>query len=132
MILFKKDERKKLSRSFHSGEFECRCAEDCGVQEISDVLIDKLQKVRDAFGSPLIITSAYRCKAHQERLRASGILTAVGKSTHEMGIAVDISVQASKMAKLLTILEEHFEAIGIARNFYHVDLRDEKKRRWKY
>lgn len=132
MIEFKKNEHKKLSKSFQSGEFECRCATDCGTQRISPEMIIKLQKVRDALGSPLIITSAFRCADHQARLRASGIKTATGQSTHELGIAVDISVQTSKMPKLFQLLQEHFKAIGIARNFYHVDLRDEKERRWKY
>jgi uncharacterized protein YcbK (DUF882 family) len=132
MITFKKDERKKLSRSFNSGEFECRCAKDCGEQSISKELIDKLQLVRDELGIPLVVTSAFRCAEHQERLRGSGIKTAVGRSTHEDGIAADITVPVGKMPKLLAILEKHFKAIGIARNFYHVDLRDDKERRWKY
>lgn len=133
MQVFKKNENKKLTRNFVSKEFECRCLKDCGNQYVSEELLNRLQSVRDEMGCPITVTSGFRCREHQEHLRGSGIKTATGISTHELGIAVDVQVAPSKMDKLYSILEKYFKSIGVARTFFHVDLRNDKeKRRWKY
>jgi uncharacterized protein YcbK (DUF882 family) len=87
--------------------------------------------MRKAVG-PLRITSAFRCKEHQASLRKSGILTAVGTSTHELGDAADILAIGKPIDVVLAEAPKHFKAIGIAKTFIHVDLRDDKERRWPY
>ena len=88
--------------------------------------------MREAYGRPLTVTSGFRCADKQAALRAAlpPGHTAVGKSTHELGEAAD--VRGPNSATLLPLLEAEFEAIGIAKTFYHVDLRVGKKRRWNY
>jgi hypothetical protein len=49
-----------------------------------------------------------------------------------LGNAADISVSSLTTLNLLPIVEKKFKSIGIANNFLHVDLRDDKARRWKY
>lgn len=136
MFIFKKQDKKDLGKYFNSKEMECHCKyDDCIDQFISETLIQKLDLVREEFGEPLRVTSAFRCAKKQADLRGSGIKTAAGKSTHEMGAAVDIQplyTSSEKMEKLFKILEKHFKAIGIAKTFYHVDLRNDKIRRWDY
>jgi uncharacterized protein YcbK (DUF882 family) len=79
------------------------------------------------------ITSGFRCSEHQQAIRNSGVSTVVAKkSTHEKGDAADISVSSLTSLNLLPIAEKQFKSIGIANNFIHVDLRDDKIRRWKY
>ena len=122
---------RRLSPHFTSREFDCdSCV--CAMQSISEELVNRLELVRQEYGAAIMITGAYRCARKQEILR--GTLppghTAVGRSTHEDGNAVD--VRGQDMPKLLIILEKHFKAIGTAKTFFHVDLRADKVRRWKY
>lgn len=121
----------QLSPHFNSREFVCNCG--CIESKISKDLVAKLERVRFKYGHGLIITSAYRCPDYQARLKRMGYETAVGVSTHELGQAVDLRPAAyGDFAALLPILEEEFQAIGVAKTFYHVDLRADKKRRWSY
>ena len=134
---FNKNEQKRLSKNFNSDEFDCKCSnQDCVVQTVDDELITKLQKVRDEYAKPLRVTSAFRCSKHQDSLRGKGIKTAVGQSQHELGRAVDVQPLVSSKAAmdaLYDVLEKHFKSIGLARSFFHVDMRDDKeKRRWNY
>jgi len=135
MIIFKKNQKIQLSKNFDSDEYQCKCdLFSCDQQQLSSTLRDKIQCVRDEYGAPLEITSAYRCSEHQNTLRKSGIKTAVGKSTHELGTAVDIRPYKhtkENMNRLFTILEKYFDSIGIAKSFFHVDERP-GKRRWNY
>lgn len=134
MYVFKRNQDIQLSKNFVGKEFQCQCGV-CEKQYIHTELVNKLQKIRDEFGQALIVTSAYRCRKHQAAIRGSGIKTAKGMSTHQLGAAVDIrpaNLTADSMIKLLDICEKYFEAIGIANNFIHVDLRVGRKRRWDY
>ncbi len=91
----------QISENFQLREFECRC---CGSVKIDPDLLLKLQKMRDYLDAPLIITSGYRCPAHNRTVGG------VSKSEHLTGRAADISLENHP-----TILAE--EMIRIARNF---------------
>lgn len=131
---FKKGEKKQLSPHFNTSEFACTCTyPGCIDQVISDSLIIMLEKVREELGAPIKVTSAFRCAKKQRDLRRSGIQTAVGQSSHELGIAVDL--QAKDMKKLGELIEKYFSNIGTAPSFYHIDMRpmlNGRKRRWVY
>lgn len=118
-----------LSAHFNAKEFTCKCG-ICKGQKISAELIKRLERVREAYGAPITVTSGYRCANHQAALRKSGIQTAVGTSSHERAEATDLF--GADMPKLLKLLESEFKSIGLANTFYHVDLRDDKIRRWTY
>jgi uncharacterized protein YcbK (DUF882 family) len=132
--VWNKGENLWLNNWFKTKEFECRCSNsECVEQKISVELIDRLTKMRVEVNSPMRINSAYRCSKHQEYIRSSGVSTVVAKkSTHELGNAADISVSSLITGALIPFAEKHFKSIGIANNFLHVDLRDDKVRRWKY
>lgn len=135
MIEWKKGENKQLSKNFTSSEFSCQCKhKSCKDQKVSEHLIENLQKVRDEFGHSIRVTSGYRCAAHQADLRAQGLETATGVSSHEKGEAADIRPADSfyLINDLLTVCKKHFMAIGVARTFIHVDERRDKERRWGY
>lgn len=124
-------EDKVLSSHFFSHEFECKCG--CGPQIISKELVAKLENVRQSLGSAVHITSGYRCKKFQEKLRGLGFETAVGVSQHELGNAADIScLDKSKMIQLQDLCEREFDALGAGASFLHVDTRKDKIRRWTY
>lgn len=138
MYSIKKNNSTNLTENFSSVEFDCQCSFDsCKKTWIHRDLVTRLQDVRDEYGEPLVITSGYRCAQHQAELRSNPLLkTSRNKSTHEMGSAVDIRpvvVNEDSMSRLLEILERYFKSIGLAKNFYHVDMRfDKEKRRWNY
>lgn len=118
----------QYAKYFKLKEFECKDGV-CSLQMIDTDLLEKLDKVREELGAPITVTSGFRCINHQAALTNQGLQT-VKNSQHLQGKAVDI--RAKDMARLLEILEKHFKAIGIAKTFYHIDLRDDEVRRWNY
>lgn len=136
MKTWKKGSNNPLSTNFTESEMECQCRYDsCDIQTMDERLLEKLQKVRDRFGKPLKVTSAFRCEKHQNDLRKTGIKTAMSRSQHELGMAVDIrplDFSKEEMERLFPILSEEFKAIGISPRFFHVDMRSDRIRRWDY
>lgn len=132
--VWKKGEALWMGNWFKTTEFSCQCKNvDCVDQKISVDLINRLTKIRDYVKSPMRINSGYRCSKRQEEIRKSGTSTVVAKkSTHELGNAADISVSSLTASELLKVAEYQFKSIGLARNFIHVDLRDDRVRRWDY
>lgn len=132
--IWSKGENLWLNNWFKTKEFECKCNnKECKEQKISVELIDRLTKLRVEVNSPIRITSGFRCKKHQEEIRNSGVSTVVAqKSTHELGDAADISVSSLIVPVTIPFAAKYFKSIGIANNFLHVDLRDDKVRRWNY
>jgi hypothetical protein len=127
---WEKGVKQPLSPNFGTHEFECPCANKaCFEQIIARTLITKLQTLRDDVG-PLNVTSGYRCAAYQQDLKNRGYETATGVSQHQLGKAGDIT--NADLKKTLDVADTLFYAIGIGHTFLHVDLRDDKKRRWTY
>lgn len=129
MAFFRRGESLQLTKDFHSREMTCGCGV-CSEQSINSGALQALQKLRDAYGLPITITSAYRCARYQEILRNRGYETAKGISSHEMGIAFDIT--ASDMPKLSALAPTYFANIGTSPRFLHVDARTGGPRRWIY
>lgn len=152
---WKKGERVQLSEFFATHEFECRCNfKECVEQKISLELVRRLDRLRKGAGSTVRIHSAYRCAAKQQQLRddadqakkenieraKAGLpplvtqltVVATTTSTHELGFAADVSCSKLTIPALLPQAALQFKSIGIALNFLHLDLRDDKERRWKY
>ena len=131
---FFQSDNEKLGKYFSTKEMACKHPASASVEHLISVeLIEKLDKVREELGLPIVITSAFRSKEKQEALRKAGYETAKGVSQHELGNAVDLRTTTNEgMMKLSAILPKYFEAIGIAKSFYHVDTRKDKKRVWKY
>ena len=129
-----KGDNEWINNWFKTKEFQCQCKnDDCVEQKISIELIRRLTDIREYTKSPMRVNSGFRCTKHQEEIRNSGTSTVVAKkSTHETGDAADISVSSLTTGALIPVAEKHFKSIGIATNFIHVDLRDDKVRRWKY
>jgi len=116
---------------FTSTEFECQCGK-CTLQQLDDGLISILNQIRAELNNPIKVTSGFRCSEHQKDLLDGGTVQTVKKSTHELGKAVDIT--SKDLNTLYTICEKHVKAIGDGRSkgFIHIDMRDDKIRRWSY
>lgn len=120
---------KKLSTNFGVGEFACKC-NCCSQVLVDDVLVERLQQIRDHFGTAVNINSGYRCEAHNAKVGGS-------KTSHHMkGMAADIRVVGVKPAEVA----KYAESVGIRRiglyegntegNFVHIGS-GTTKRFWK-
>ncbi len=133
MITFKRNENKKLSKHFTSNEFQCKCG-ICEIQYLEDSLLDKIELVREKYGKPIIITSGYRCLAHNKAI--GGAIN----SSHVSALALDIQPELlilDELDDLYDVCYTIFDNIGDGRNrgFIHVDDRPAKttgKRTWLY
>ena len=112
-----------LSENFSKLEIMCPCS--CGADKISSVLIEKLQKVRNIIGLPIIITSGVRCEFYNASIKASMNSSHIPAS-YGMGNAVDIACTTSKYRyELIQVAQKFFNRIsfgGSYGGFVHLDV----------
>ena len=118
-----------LSENFSKLEIMCPCS--CGANKISPVLIEKLQKVRNIIGRPIIINSGVRYEFYNASIKNSSMYSSHIPDSYGLGQAVDISCTASKYRyELVQVAQKFFKRIGIAgegkENFVHLDVDKEK------
>lgn len=107
-----------LTEHFALTEFRCKCG--CGKNEINEMLVDALERLRCSLGRPIRVLSGYRCHSHNADIGGTAF------SFHCRGMAVDVSCdrgwQALYEAARRTGL---FHGIGIypQKNFVHLDIR---------
>ena len=114
-----------LSKNFSKLEIQCPCL--CGDDRISPLLIEKLQKVRNIIGKPIIITSGVRCEKHNSSLKNSSMNSSHVPDACGIGKAVDIACPNSEYRyELIQVAQKYFKRIGIAGegkgNFVHFDV----------
>lgn len=128
-----KDCEALATKDFYYREFDCHCDNaSCNETKVDGSLLELIQLLRNKVSRPLIITSGFRCEKHQQDLRNSGMETAKGVSSHELGKAVDLRCTTLSTEDLAKAAEEvGFTNIGVARNFIHLDVR-EGVRKWTY
>ena len=109
--LFRRD---KVSY-FNEDEFKCP---DCGKIIVSGFLIHLLNRVREAYGKPMIVNSGYRCKKYNKKIGGKP------NSAHRRGTAADIKCTSSADRYLILLLafEVGFKRIGIGGDFIHLDV----------
>jgi len=108
---------------FSIKERSCNC---CNELNDNETLIDLMNKARARAGIPFIVTSWYRCKAHNESIGSKST------SSHVSGLAVDIAFKNSvdKFTIMKALINTGFERIGIneKKKFIHVDISMDKIR----
>ena len=110
-----------ITENFLAEEFRCKCG--CGVILISEELVQKLQKLRDHFGTSITVSSGYRCPIQTKNVGSDS------SSPHLLGVAADIRV-TGHTSKEVAVAAEKIGFDGIAYindNYLHLDL---KGRRW--
>lgn len=103
--------------NFSRSEMACQ---HCGRAEMDEDTMWKLQELRDSFGKPMRVSSAYRCPQHPIE---------AGKSkpgAHASGRAVDILVQGSDAYALIMLaMRQGWQGIGVQQKgdgrFIHLD-----------
>jgi len=111
-----------LSEHFSLHEFTCKCG--CKRTYVEPELIDLLEKIREHFGRPVIISSGYRCPKHNKAVGGGP------NSQHIFGKAADINVIGVSPAKVQQFLADHEGGLGAYLTFTHVDVRG-RMARWK-
>lgn len=118
----KKQGNVKLSANFTVKEFACKDGSDTVL--IDTKLVEILQKIRDHFGKPIIINSAYRTPAHNKRVGGSS------SSYHVKGMAADIQISGVSAVELALFAQTVTNGMGVYyygnTNFIHVDSRTSK------
>lgn len=92
------DSNIKNFKNFKMSELKCKCGgKYCNGYPtgFSYELLSQLQKIRNHFGKPVIITSAVRCQKYNDTLKGS-----IKNSKHIQGRAVDFYVKGISYAKL--------------------------------
>lgn len=116
----------KLSSNFKSTEFDCHGKGCCSLTYIDGKLVEYLQKIRDHFGKPVTITSAYRCQKHNKNIGGAT------SSYHTKGMAADIVVsdiaplEVAKYAESIGILGIGLYETSKDGYFVHIDTRTTK------
>lgn len=105
--------------NFSRDEMKCRETGEC---RMIPSFMDRLQKVREEFNKPMVVTSGYRSRNHSIELKKVRI------GAHAMGCAVDIECAGSDALKLFEIALKHgFTGIGVKQHsdinkrFIHLD-----------
>lgn len=125
MAVYEKNQSFKLSTNFKVKEFDCKCGKYCKVTVVHPELVEKLQKLRNHFGKPVIINSGYRCAPHNRNVGGAAA------SQHLFGKAADIVVKGVSPEEVARVASSiGFTGIGVYNTFTHVDIRA-KKARWR-
>jgi len=104
-----------LSPHFSRHEAVCKCG--CGFFIKDALLLQRLEKMREATGVPMIINSWCRCKPYNTLIGGNKA------SEHMDGQAVDIRVSNSTERDEMVLLSYAvgFFRRGVANSFVHVD-----------
>lgn len=116
----KADGDKQISRNFKVREFRCKDGSDRILVDAGFVR-DKLQAIRDHFGAPITINSAYRTEAYNKKVRGAA------ESHHLFGRAFDIVVKGRTPAEVAQYAQSlGINGIGLYTGFVHIDSRTKK------
>jgi len=105
-------------------EYQCRCCSELPpdytepYDSAFEILFDSFALVREHWGSPLNITSGYRCLRHNSFVGGAPL------SIHQWGLALDVAVQPHEIDELYRIVLEDIPdlRIGKGSNFIHMDV----------
>ena len=110
-----------ITHNFSRHEFACKCG--CGLDNIDNQIVHRLQVVRDIIGVPIIIGSGCRCKEHNYAVDGRPA------SLHLEGRAIDWTVEdEEKLMEAGSLLANWSGGFHHYSNFIHTDIG--RKRRW--
>lgn len=107
--------------NFAYRELRCKCGR-CGSdgREMDAAFMSLLQRLRDLYGKPMVITSAFRCRRHPVEAKKSA------PGAHSLGVAVDIACRGADAVEILRLaMTLPFTGFGISQRgnarFIHLD-----------
>lgn len=116
---------EEITPNFRRSEVACRCG--CGFADIDMLFMHNVQRLREAFGRPMIVLSGCRCKDHNKDVGGSK------NSYHLAGRALDIRVDSnSERHKLVRLAAMIFNGVGVHNGYVHIDARESIPVMWVY
>lgn len=106
---------------FDMSEFACKHCGQLPPNGMNPVLLERLDNLREMYGYPIYISSAYRCPTHNAEVGG------VSNSQHVLGNAADIYVDGDYQSFYDLVLNSQlFDGVGYYPDsqFVHVDVRD--------
>ena len=119
-----------LTKNFSTDEMARKCG--CGLSDMDEHFMHKLQHLREKCNFPLRVSSGMRCKSWNKKSKGHP------NSSHMVGLACDFLVDGLKARIVIQkALEMGFDGVGISQGgskFIHVDLKPRKngKAVWTY
>ncbi len=115
-----KDDSLEDIKHFKRSEFACKCGRYCNgyPTEMKRGVLVVLDRTREHFGSPAIVSSGLRCKQHNANVGG------VSNSRHLNGKAADFCVRGKTSAQVLAYVQNQPEtryAYAIDSSYVHVD-----------
>ena len=97
---------------------QCKCG--CNQEKMDVEFMARLTNLREKWGKPMVVSSAYRCQNHPVEARKAK------PGAHTLGRAVDIAVQGADARELLALAIDYgFTGIGVQQKgtgrFLHFD-----------
>lgn len=113
---------------FDTHEFACKDGSDSPWPTVvNPQLIDLCNRIREAYGKPLVVNSGYRSEAHNAKVGgAKGSLHVQGQAADLAPLKKDIDWIPFLHRLALNI--NHNGGVGLYDNFVHVDIRGYKAR----
>ena len=108
-------------------KIRCTCGnKGCDKRSVKQMALNMLQRVRDDYNLPMIITSGGRCPLHKDESHRSV------PADHQKGLGVDVRITGLIMAmKLIAIASKYgFNAFGVnlKAGFVHIGYRPEQNK----
>jgi uncharacterized protein YcbK (DUF882 family) len=106
-------------RYFKLSDFACACGKCTNL--IDEKFVARLDDLRHRCGFPLIVSSGYRCPAHNQAVSTTG-----PAGPHTTGRAADLAVDRAKARTVIQVASEMgFAGLGVNQKgegrFVHVD-----------
>lgn len=103
-----------MKNYFAESEMQCPC---CSHSKMDADFMEKLNKLRESCGFPLMINSGYRCPNHNEKIGSKV------NSAHVQGRAADVSCTDGwrRFMIVKNAFELGFKRIGVGKSFVHLD-----------
>lgn len=106
------------------GEYQCHCCNalppgyDEPYGEEFDVLFDSFERIRDRWGTPIRISSGYRCPIHNSFVGGKPL------SAHMFGLALDLDVESYQVEDLHNVIDAVTPdlRVGQSDGFIHIDV----------
>ena len=120
--------------NFHPSELACRSGDECPHPDRLRHLAWALQAIRDEFGKPIRVTSAYRSPEHNKEVGG------VKNSQHVQALAADLQPSSGRdddMEELIQVVLRLTGSgkipnggVGMYNSFVHYDMRTNGPARW--
>ena len=109
---------------FTEDEMKCPC---CGKMMMDQTFMKKLNVARFMAGFPFVVSSGYRCPAHNEEVGSTS-------TNHTTGQAADVRCvnDAERYNMIWAMIGAGIKGIGVGKGFVHGDINRSIPKLWTY